>query len=364
LRCDIGWRERERIYGERWHRFLASCRATLGTESGASIADFDGSVEAQVREYLIRHPQATFEEVERDVLAPYEGNVVINVVSPRVFEAAALRTGMVLFPGEYSGIVEPWTHYIPLQKDFSNMDEVVAHVRDQAFLEAMVARAHADLVASGSYSLRRFVTTFDDLVVAHSTPSGRTSKRSYSRALLRNRLSSPRRSRLRAPVGRLLWPLAAGILVARDSTARRLLSIWLGDSGLRRSLRVRRLLSDLWRIAALRRSWAEGAGFHVESVVDPPRHMLLSARASLSSRAPGDGLAALAGGELAEIVWDHSRVGENVPLFGGSFLSVPLGHHGVIGAHSFSALVELSRRSPQALLDVFGPFLTRRGNGS
>ena len=38
LRCDIAWTEPERIYGEAWYRFLGSARATLGTESGASIS--------------------------------------------------------------------------------------------------------------------------------------------------------------------------------------------------------------------------------------------------------------------------------------------------------------------------------------
>ena len=62
LKCDIAVGEDDRIYGERWNRFLASCRATLGTESGASIADFDGSVEAAVKDYLVRHADALFEE--------------------------------------------------------------------------------------------------------------------------------------------------------------------------------------------------------------------------------------------------------------------------------------------------------------
>ena len=49
LRCDIAWSEQDRLYGERWIRFLESCRTTLGTESGASITDFDGSIERAVR---------------------------------------------------------------------------------------------------------------------------------------------------------------------------------------------------------------------------------------------------------------------------------------------------------------------------
>ena len=107
LRCDISWTEAERIYGDAWYRFLSSSRATLGTESGASIVDFDGSLQARTDAYLRTHPGATFEEVEAEILAPFEGNAVIEAVSPRVFEAAAVGTGMVNFPGRYSAVIEP-----------------------------------------------------------------------------------------------------------------------------------------------------------------------------------------------------------------------------------------------------------------
>jgi hypothetical protein len=118
LRCDIAWTEPDRIYGEAWNKFLAGCRTSLGTESGASIADFDRSIEREVQAYLERHRDASFEEIHAAVLTPYEGNVVINVISPRILESAALRTALVLHPGEYSHAVTPWKNYIPLEKDF------------------------------------------------------------------------------------------------------------------------------------------------------------------------------------------------------------------------------------------------------
>ena len=51
LAVDIDWREEARIYGDRWIDFMSSGRATLGTESGASIVDFDGSIAAAVEAY-------------------------------------------------------------------------------------------------------------------------------------------------------------------------------------------------------------------------------------------------------------------------------------------------------------------------
>jgi hypothetical protein len=47
---------------------------------------------------------------------------------------------MVLFEGRYSGVLKPHRHYIPLKKDFSNFDEVVAKIRDVEGLQEMVDR--------------------------------------------------------------------------------------------------------------------------------------------------------------------------------------------------------------------------------
>lgn len=173
LRCDIDWREGARIYGGTWLEFMSSGRATLGSESGATITDFDGSAERRTRAYLERHPDADYHEVHRHVLHEYEGNVMMNVVSPRVFEAVALRTALVLFPGEYSGVVDPARHCITLAKDFSNFDEVAERLRDLDGLEEMTANAYEDLIASGRYSIKRFVERFDEAIDEHGAPQRR-----------------------------------------------------------------------------------------------------------------------------------------------------------------------------------------------
>lgn len=164
LRCDLAWREEDRIYGPDWDLFVRSCKAMLGTESGTTITDFDGSLEERVNDYLAVHPGADFAEVHRQILAPYEGNVRMNVVSPRIFEAIALRTALILFPGEYSGVVQPWTHYLPLARDFANLEEVVEKLRDLEFLTAMTERAYQDVIASGRYAYRVLVKEFDQIV--------------------------------------------------------------------------------------------------------------------------------------------------------------------------------------------------------
>lgn len=156
LKCDISSAEEDRIYGDKWDEFLKNSRAVLGTESGASVIDWDGSVGEQVQRYIELHPQADFEEVAEQVLQPYDGKLVLNTIAPKHFEAAALGTLQVQFPGEYSGIMNAWEHYVPLQRDFSNFDEVVEVILDDDKAQSIAERAYRDLIASGRFSYQTF----------------------------------------------------------------------------------------------------------------------------------------------------------------------------------------------------------------
>lgn len=164
LRLDISYDEADRLYGEKWIEFIASCKAMLGVESGASVFDFTGEIQRQVEAYVADHPQASFEEVQAKFLLPHEGRIRLNQISPRCFEAAALRTAMVLFEGEYSGVLEPGRHYIPLKKDFSNFTEVLAALRDTAGLQRMVDRTFTEVACNPAYAYTTFVARFDDIL--------------------------------------------------------------------------------------------------------------------------------------------------------------------------------------------------------
>lgn len=161
LKCDISYFEEDRIYGEAWVRFMTSAYCTLGTESGASVFDFTGDIENNVTQYLRRHPAASFEEVRDLFFRDQENRIRLNQISPRMFEAIAYGTCLVLFEGEYSGILKPWRHFIPLKKDFSNFQEVAQKIKDREFTRTIAQTAYNEIVASGKHSYRNFIKWFD-----------------------------------------------------------------------------------------------------------------------------------------------------------------------------------------------------------
>ena len=162
LKVDISVREEDRIYGDNWVERLSNCRATLGTESGASIWDRDGSIEQSVDEALGENPEADFHDIFENVLKPHDGKLIYSGISPRVFEAAALKTPLIMFPGWYNGILKPGVHYVELEKDFSNFDAVINILRNDQLLEEIAENAYRDLIASGDYQASKLGSLVSD----------------------------------------------------------------------------------------------------------------------------------------------------------------------------------------------------------
>jgi hypothetical protein len=164
LITDIDSSEESRIYGHEWFRFIGSCRSTLATESGSNVFDFDGSIERhfnRMTQDLGRRP--SYDEF-LPLVRSKDNLMQMGQVSPKIFEAAALRTPMILLSGRYSDIIRPGEHFIALEKDYSNLPNVIEKLQDFDALEAMTQRTYDHLVGSGAFSYASFVKMIDNLI--------------------------------------------------------------------------------------------------------------------------------------------------------------------------------------------------------
>ena len=187
LKLDVEADPSKRIYGPAWYEFLANCRAVLGVEAGVSVYDVEDAVRAEWERLSAENPDISFGELSRRLLCRWEGNIPYRTISPRHFEAAALRVCQILFEGQYSGIMQPMVHYVPLRKDFSNFGEVVSILRDEGRRREITERAYGDLIASGRYSYQSFIRSFDEELRQSAPISADVSPKEASRvtALLR-----------------------------------------------------------------------------------------------------------------------------------------------------------------------------------
>lgn len=165
LSLDIETAEDKRFYGDDWYRFMGNSRGVLGVEAGVSIYDLEDEVRSRYEEIIREKPEIRFEELSEILLEPWEDQIPYRTISPRHFEAAAFRSCQILFEGNYSGIMLPMVHYLPLKKDFSNIVEVLEMFKDPLIRQRLTDTAYNDLIASGRYTYKNFVTKFDQNLV-------------------------------------------------------------------------------------------------------------------------------------------------------------------------------------------------------
>ncbi|MDB9891244.1 hypothetical protein OAD74_07710 [Alphaproteobacteria bacterium] len=161
LISDISNREEGRLYGQNWINFLMETKATLGVESGSSVFDFTGEIQREVENHIMKDLDVSFDALSNKFFKDQEGLIKLNQISPRCFEAAALKCLMILYEGEYSGRLIPWRHFVPLKKDHSNMDEVVSVLRDWTKCQEIVDRTFYEVAQSYDNSFSSLVAIFD-----------------------------------------------------------------------------------------------------------------------------------------------------------------------------------------------------------
>ena len=255
--------------------------------------------------------KGSYPEVKARFFADADWKVVIDTVSPRVFEAAGLGCTLVQHEGLYGGILRPDEHYICVRRDYSNTADVIDRVQDRGFCREMAKRTHRDLIASGRYGFQAFARWFDGVLDKHVPGRGAEGSvsaiRFYGEGYLRRRQAivpwgtgfvvtpsaqlvhhlarhalellprarrGPLMSRLiHNPAGIARKGLAAWRLLRHDRALRDILAVYRRQPGLRRAVRLHALLDDLLRldliVAARRGTLRSRQPFTVEWEFDP-----------------------------------------------------------------------------------------------
>jgi hypothetical protein len=170
LRVDVSTDPRDAVLGDRWFSFIASARAVLGSESGASAIDRRGELMAAERTMLAEQPGLAFADFDSAMPAGWDGQLP-GSVGPRHLEAAAARTCQVLVEGGYDGVLEPEVHYLPVRRDGSDVGFVVERLADHKLVEATATRAYGDLVLSGRYGYAALAAQLER-VLSEERPAG------------------------------------------------------------------------------------------------------------------------------------------------------------------------------------------------
>lgn len=166
---DIEVAEEKRFVGDDWLRFVRQCRVMLGSPSGANIFDLDGALHERMTALYRATPGLMYEDV-RDEISAYETGRDMGQVSARIFEAVAQGTALALVRGNYSGVLEPDEHYVPIETDYSNVGQVLDRILDVPAMQAMADRAYQHVVNNSRNRFSDMVAGFDRLINENIRP--------------------------------------------------------------------------------------------------------------------------------------------------------------------------------------------------
>ena len=58
----------------------------------------------------------------------------------------------------------PWKHYIPIDRDYSNLDDLTEILRDEGLWQTMRISSYEDLIENDDFSYNRFVQLVDETI--------------------------------------------------------------------------------------------------------------------------------------------------------------------------------------------------------
>jgi len=151
LKIDFGYKTIRR--GD-WSDFLRGCQAVVGAEAGSYYLDKHGHAITSAKLYQRAHPHAGFQEIYDRFFKPLSHYVSGKSISSRHFEPIGAKTCQVLLEGDYNGILKADEHYIKINKDRSNIEDVIRRLKDEDYRRRMVDRTYDYIMQNHTYAHR------------------------------------------------------------------------------------------------------------------------------------------------------------------------------------------------------------------
>ena len=145
-------------------------------------------------------------------------------------QAVFARHRQILVEGEYSGIVKPWEHYIPIRPDASDFPQVLDAMRDRRLVDRLISNCRETILSTGHLRYRHLAENVIDLIATHKKRKRVTSNcdlvckvaRRYEEEMPRKYADHWRRQAVRAKLVGLIdrSPAISGVVRAVWSSVR------------------------------------------------------------------------------------------------------------------------------------------------
>lgn len=130
FQVDFSDDDSQAMVGLTWRNFLKKMKFTIASRGGASLTDPTGAVSFWYRRLRLRSDISDFQAFElarSNRMA--EGD--FSAVGPRVIEAVENQVALLQLDEPCFDGFAPGEHYLAVSEDFSNLEEIFAHMRNK-----------------------------------------------------------------------------------------------------------------------------------------------------------------------------------------------------------------------------------------
>lgn len=131
FKIDISTKKEDLLLGEDWYKRLGDSKFCLVAPSGSSLHDPKGLIRESIINFIKSNGSIQFKDIENKCFKNQDKKNIFTMISPRNIEAALSKTVQIALIDSYSNIMSPDVHYIPLNKDYSNIDEVIKKLKNE-----------------------------------------------------------------------------------------------------------------------------------------------------------------------------------------------------------------------------------------
>jgi hypothetical protein len=154
-----------------WANFLNDCKATISSEAGLPYLDRTDERRRQadaIAAQAIASGHVNAEQIVADIAALYVGKddwISGKTLSSRHFEAVGCKTCQIMFPGRFADVFTADIHYFSLERDFSNLDQVLARLADPLEREriAEAALEHVLVAHTLAHRVEKLVAAYQEI---------------------------------------------------------------------------------------------------------------------------------------------------------------------------------------------------------
>lgn len=178
LSLDISCSAKDVLWGDTWHKHLSQAKFTLATPSGSSLLDPRGAYRHCVKDLS---SGLAFREIEDKCFPGQDNKYAFEALSPRHIEAALWGTVQIAVEGNYSEVLEPNVHYIPVSRDLSNLRDVLELMEDPGIVSAIRTNARSRVLDVRGLRLSKFAQDLLSIIPQSSHPLGASSQNQLRR---------------------------------------------------------------------------------------------------------------------------------------------------------------------------------------